>query len=155
MFDDTAREVGLHFDGHLNQLVEMVGTDLEHPQHPGEGPAISRGLTVVYIGDRWRDRYPCISTQENIRSLSEWNVGHSQWQWQWALSSMTQTKAVHICNTCIYMYIHVAAYHELKAQYHTILIYICLWLFQYRYENHLTDLYIQVCYHPFHLTPLE
>ena len=42
VLDDAAREVDLHLDGHLYQLVEMVGAYFEYSQHPGEGPAIRR-----------------------------------------------------------------------------------------------------------------
>ena len=41
VFDDATREAGLHFDGHLNQLVEMIGRHFKHSQYPGEDPAIN------------------------------------------------------------------------------------------------------------------
>ena len=46
VFDDSSWEVLLQFDDHLNQLVEVVGTHLEHLQHPGEHPAI-KAITII------------------------------------------------------------------------------------------------------------
>ena len=39
MLDYAAREVGFDLDSHLDQFVEVVGTDFKHTQYPGEGPA--------------------------------------------------------------------------------------------------------------------
>ena len=39
MFDDPSREAALKFDGHFDQLVEVVGADLKHLQYPGKCPA--------------------------------------------------------------------------------------------------------------------
>lgn len=38
VLDDAPGEVPLQFDGHLDQLVEVVGTDSKHSQYPWKRP---------------------------------------------------------------------------------------------------------------------
>ena len=48
VFDDAAWKIRLHLDGHLNQLVEMVGAHLKHLQNPGENPALLMCMHTLY-----------------------------------------------------------------------------------------------------------
>ena len=38
MLDDSPRKLPLHPDGHLDQLVEVIGRDLKYPKDPREHP---------------------------------------------------------------------------------------------------------------------
>ncbi len=38
VFDDASGEIPLQFDGHLYELVEVVGADVKHIQYPWKRP---------------------------------------------------------------------------------------------------------------------
>ena len=77
VLDNTAREVGLYLDSHLDQLVEVVGTDLKHTQYPGEGPAINGGESLIdytfnlFTSNGMSMQAPHISLTQNIVYTTE------------------------------------------------------------------------------------
>ncbi len=50
MLDDSSREIPFQFDGHFNKFVEVISTDIENLQDPGEGPKTEREHKVRAAG---------------------------------------------------------------------------------------------------------
>ena len=55
VLDDATGEVSLQLDDYLDQLVEVVGTDTHHSQHPGESPGGGK-MTLNAQNQREREK---------------------------------------------------------------------------------------------------